>query len=210
MYFDFGTLVSYISQWVTLLPGDIIWSGTTGDPENMNPGDLEVEVEGIACSRTPSLPSRDRSSAKPQQKGRKRMASSEYTEQELANIAVVRAHIEGFGNRDVEQALSVLADDVIDEDFGEPPKHGKAEIRQEIEGYLSSFPDLRWEIVNVFAHDDQVLIEIKARATRGPNPVDGGKPGTKVDFWVASVEHVSDGKIDHMKAYIAQAEVVDE
>ena len=54
MYFDFGTLVSYISQWVTLLPGDIIWSGTTGDPENMKPGDLvEVEVEGIGVLENP-------------------------------------------------------------------------------------------------------------------------------------------------------------
>ena len=135
------------------------------------------------------------------------MADTDYTQQELANIAVVRTHIEGFGNRDVEQALSVLSDDVIDEDFGEPPKHGKEEIRQEIEEYLTSFPDLRWEIVDIFAHNDQVTVEIKAQATRGPDSIDGGEAGTKVNFWVASVEHVSNGKIDHMKAYIVKEEL---
>ncbi|MBI2871952.1 MAG: fumarylacetoacetate hydrolase family protein [Chloroflexi bacterium] len=52
MHFDFGTLVSYISQWVTLKPGDIIWSGTTGAPENMNRGDVvEVDVEGVGVLR---------------------------------------------------------------------------------------------------------------------------------------------------------------
>jgi 2-keto-4-pentenoate hydratase/2-oxohepta-3-ene-1,7-dioic acid hydratase in catechol pathway len=54
MHFDFGTLVSYISQAVTLRPGDIIWSGTTGEPETMNSGDIvEVEVEGIGMLRNP-------------------------------------------------------------------------------------------------------------------------------------------------------------
>ncbi|MEE8443385.1 MAG: fumarylacetoacetate hydrolase family protein [Dehalococcoidia bacterium] len=61
MHFDFGTLVSYISQAVTLRPGDIIWSGTTGEPENMNPGDLvEVEVEGIGVLRNPVAKERRR------------------------------------------------------------------------------------------------------------------------------------------------------
>jgi|TARA_B110000263_G_scaffold151656_1_gene131683 2-keto-4-pentenoate hydratase/2-oxohepta-3-ene-1,7-dioic acid hydratase in catechol pathway len=48
MYFNFGVLVSYISQQMTLKPGDVVWSGTTGDPRNMVPGDkVEVEVQGI-------------------------------------------------------------------------------------------------------------------------------------------------------------------
>jgi 2-keto-4-pentenoate hydratase/2-oxohepta-3-ene-1,7-dioic acid hydratase in catechol pathway len=54
MYFDFGELISFISQQVTLQPGDIVWSGTTGEPENLNPGDIvEVEVEGIGVLSNP-------------------------------------------------------------------------------------------------------------------------------------------------------------
>lgn len=56
MYFDFGTLISHISQWVTLRPGDIIWSGTTGDPEDMRPGDVvEVEISGIGILKNPII-----------------------------------------------------------------------------------------------------------------------------------------------------------
>ena len=54
MYFDFGVLVSYISQQLTLKPGDVVWSGTTGDPRNMNPGDqVVVEVVGIGQLTNP-------------------------------------------------------------------------------------------------------------------------------------------------------------
>ena len=54
MHFDFGVLVSYISQQMTLQPGDIVWSGTTGEPRNMKPGDqVEVEVQGIGILSNP-------------------------------------------------------------------------------------------------------------------------------------------------------------
>ena len=54
MYFDFGQIISFISQQVTLLPGDIVWSGTTGDPQVLNPGDIvDVEVEGIGVLSNP-------------------------------------------------------------------------------------------------------------------------------------------------------------
>ena len=54
MYFDFGTLVSYISQWITLRPGDLLWSGTAGEPETLKPGDtVEVDVEGIGVLSNP-------------------------------------------------------------------------------------------------------------------------------------------------------------
>ena len=48
MFFNFGKLISFISQAITLSPGDMIWSGTSGHPENMSHGDIvEVEVENI-------------------------------------------------------------------------------------------------------------------------------------------------------------------
>ena len=131
----------------------------------------------------------------------------DYTEEERANIALVRTHIEGFAEHDVERSLSVVSEDVVDEDFGEPPKHGRGELEEEIRGYLDAFPDLRWNIDNIFAHDDQVLVEISGIGTRSTKAIDGGKPGTRVQFWVASVEHVHEGKIDNMRAYIVQEEL---
>jgi 2-keto-4-pentenoate hydratase/2-oxohepta-3-ene-1,7-dioic acid hydratase in catechol pathway len=48
MLFDIDHMVSYISHYFTLEPGDMIWSGTMGTTRAMEPGDVyEVEIEGI-------------------------------------------------------------------------------------------------------------------------------------------------------------------
>ena len=45
---DIHAIVSYVSQYVTLYPGDIIYTGTPGATSAMKPGDeVEIEVEGI-------------------------------------------------------------------------------------------------------------------------------------------------------------------
>jgi 2-keto-4-pentenoate hydratase/2-oxohepta-3-ene-1,7-dioic acid hydratase in catechol pathway len=48
MLFTFPEIVSYISQQVTLHPGDLVFSGSAGVTRAMKPGDtVEVEVPGI-------------------------------------------------------------------------------------------------------------------------------------------------------------------
>ena len=45
-------MVSYISKYFTLEPGDLIWSGTMGRTRAMQPGDVyEVEIEGVGILR---------------------------------------------------------------------------------------------------------------------------------------------------------------
>jgi 2-keto-4-pentenoate hydratase/2-oxohepta-3-ene-1,7-dioic acid hydratase in catechol pathway len=52
--FDCATIVSWISRWVTLEPGDLIFTGTPGTTRRMSPGDVvEVEIEGIGVLRNP-------------------------------------------------------------------------------------------------------------------------------------------------------------
>jgi 2-keto-4-pentenoate hydratase/2-oxohepta-3-ene-1,7-dioic acid hydratase in catechol pathway len=52
LIFDVPTIVSYISQFVTLEPGDVIYTGTPGTTKAMKPGDtVEVEIEGIGILR---------------------------------------------------------------------------------------------------------------------------------------------------------------
>lgn len=48
MIHDFDEMVSYISKYFVLNPGDLIWSGTIGTSETLHVGDVyEVEIEGV-------------------------------------------------------------------------------------------------------------------------------------------------------------------
>lgn len=45
-------ILSFVSQYVTLMPGDIIYTGTPGATSAMQPGDVvEIEVEGVGVLR---------------------------------------------------------------------------------------------------------------------------------------------------------------
>lgn len=52
LVFDVATVVSYVSRYVTLEPGDVIYTGTPGTTRAMKPGDVvEVELEGVGVLR---------------------------------------------------------------------------------------------------------------------------------------------------------------
>jgi 2-keto-4-pentenoate hydratase/2-oxohepta-3-ene-1,7-dioic acid hydratase in catechol pathway len=54
LIFDVDALVSFISRYLTLLPGDLVFTGTPGSTAAMSPGDVvEVEVEGVGVLRNP-------------------------------------------------------------------------------------------------------------------------------------------------------------
>jgi len=51
---DVRTMVSNISQYITLHPGDLIFTGTSGETSDIKAGDVvEVEIEGIGVLRNP-------------------------------------------------------------------------------------------------------------------------------------------------------------
>lgn len=48
LLFDPPTIISYISRYMTLYPGDVVYTGTPGNTTALKPGDVvEVDVEGI-------------------------------------------------------------------------------------------------------------------------------------------------------------------
>lgn len=52
LIFNVEEIVAYVSRYVTLYPGDIIFTGTPGSTQAMSPGDVvEVEVEGVGVLR---------------------------------------------------------------------------------------------------------------------------------------------------------------
>jgi 2-keto-4-pentenoate hydratase/2-oxohepta-3-ene-1,7-dioic acid hydratase in catechol pathway len=54
LIFDCPAIVSRISGWVTLLPGDLIYTGTPGSTKKLSAGDVvEVELEHVGVLRNP-------------------------------------------------------------------------------------------------------------------------------------------------------------
>ena len=54
MIFDAPTFISEVSKYNTIQPGDIMWLGTDGVPENIKGGDVvEVEISNIGILRNP-------------------------------------------------------------------------------------------------------------------------------------------------------------
>lgn len=54
LLFDGPAIVSFASRYVTLEPGDLIFTGTPGTTQAMQPGDVvEVDIEGVGVLRNP-------------------------------------------------------------------------------------------------------------------------------------------------------------
>jgi 2-keto-4-pentenoate hydratase/2-oxohepta-3-ene-1,7-dioic acid hydratase in catechol pathway len=54
LLFDCPAIVSFVSKFVTLSPGDVIYTGTPGTTKPMKPGDtVEVEIEGVGVLKNP-------------------------------------------------------------------------------------------------------------------------------------------------------------
>ena len=54
LIFDVPAVIAFISRYVTLTPGDAIYTGTPGNTRRMQPGDrVEVEIEGIGTLENP-------------------------------------------------------------------------------------------------------------------------------------------------------------
>jgi len=52
MIFDAATYISEVSKYCTTEPGDVMWMGTDGGPENVKVGDtIEIEISGIGVLR---------------------------------------------------------------------------------------------------------------------------------------------------------------
>ncbi len=57
--FSVRTFISRMSQYCTLVPGDVLWMGTDGATENMKDGDVvEVEITDIGVLRNPVVKER--------------------------------------------------------------------------------------------------------------------------------------------------------
>jgi 2-keto-4-pentenoate hydratase/2-oxohepta-3-ene-1,7-dioic acid hydratase in catechol pathway len=54
LIFSINNIISYTSRYITLEPGDVVFTGTPGTTQAMKPGDtFEVEIPGVATLKNP-------------------------------------------------------------------------------------------------------------------------------------------------------------
>ena len=54
MLFSTANAISFISKYVTLYPGDMLWTGTSGKTPPINPGDtVTIEIENVGTLENP-------------------------------------------------------------------------------------------------------------------------------------------------------------
>jgi len=61
LVYNVDTIVSYISRYLTLFPGDIIFTGTPGTTKAMKHNDIvEIELEGVGVLRNKVVAAKDK------------------------------------------------------------------------------------------------------------------------------------------------------
>jgi 2-keto-4-pentenoate hydratase/2-oxohepta-3-ene-1,7-dioic acid hydratase in catechol pathway len=66
LIFNIDNIISYTSRYVTLEPGDVVFTGTPGTTQAMKPGDVfEVEIPGVGLLRNPVVAEKRATTSQP-------------------------------------------------------------------------------------------------------------------------------------------------
>jgi 2-keto-4-pentenoate hydratase/2-oxohepta-3-ene-1,7-dioic acid hydratase in catechol pathway len=66
LIFNIDNIISYTSRYVTLDPGDVVFTGTPGTTQAMKPGDVfEVEIPGVGLLRNPVVAEKRATTSQP-------------------------------------------------------------------------------------------------------------------------------------------------
>lgn len=117
-------------------------------------------------------------------------------------------------NEGKPEAVTALATDDIElvlYPFGQT-FHGREGFMQFMQGFSNAFPDLKIEVKNQAATEDQVVSEFTARGTHtGPLQTPAGTvppTGRTVDFTVCEVWRIRDGKVASLHNYQDSASIM--
>jgi steroid delta-isomerase-like uncharacterized protein len=94
------------------------------------------------------------------------------------NIRLDEEFLATWDAHDPDRTLALLSDDVAWRDVSTPePMHGKAAIRQYLQGWFTAFPDMSTSTKNRVVSEDQVAAEVEFTGTNsGPMQMAAGAP----------------------------------
>lgn len=122
------------------------------------------------------------------------------------NATLARKLYDAFSRKDYDYCLSLVSEDMeaVLIPFGQT-FHGREGFRDFMQGFTEAFPDIKIQVTNQVANEDQVVNEFTARGTHTGTlmtPAGAIPPtGRTVDFIVCEVYRVKNGKFVSLHNY---------
>ena len=128
------------------------------------------------------------------------------------NIRIVNAALKAFEAHDMDGFVSYMSDSVVDYTPGRSePLRGREAVKQDNVGFLSIYPDVKFEITRIFGDGDIVCAEGFVKGTnKGPIPEPDGsmmRPTNKsVRVPACFIAKIENGLITEIREYLDQQE----
>ncbi len=105
---------------------------------------------------------------------------------------IVREFIDAWSNLDAEELASYFTQDAVYHNMPAEPVRGREAIRDFIEGFIAEWSQTDWEILNLLAEGNLVMVERIDHTRIGEDTV---------DLPLVGVFELEDGKIQEWRDY---------
>ncbi len=125
---------------------------------------------------------------------------------EKDNILFSEQQIAALNSRDLDRYLDRIDDSYIGHSETAPgPIRGRAGVRQNLEGLIRAFPDLRIEIEQILASGDSVVTRMRATGTHQGSYAGIAPTGKSISMQACSVVEIRKGKAVRGRLYADNA-----
>jgi steroid delta-isomerase-like uncharacterized protein len=119
---------------------------------------------------------------------------------------MARDEVDAWNRHDADGTVAHAADDIIHHDAGVGMDfHGKAELRDLAQSYLTAFPDLHVEIMSATCAGDRLIQEWVATGTHEGELMGMAPTHRHVEFRGCAVTEVGEDGLEHRSAQYWEA-----
>jgi len=121
---------------------------------------------------------------------------------EKDNILYSEQQIAALNSRDLDRYLSRIDDSYEGQSETAPgPIRGREGVRQNLEGLIKAFPDLRIEVEQIIASGDSVVTRMRATGTHQGSFAGIAPTGKSISMQACSVVEIRNGKAVRGRLY---------
>ena len=125
---------------------------------------------------------------------------------EKDNILFSEQQIAALNSRDLDRYLTRIDDSYVGHSETAPgPIRGPAGVRQNLEGLIRAFPDLRIEVEQILASGDSVVTRMRATGTHQGSFAGIAPTGKSISMQACSVVEIRNGKAVRGRLYADNA-----